>query len=297
MIGEAPGALRFVASAAGALPWSDLPVFGRALGAFVGDVLRVRRAHVEAAMTAAGIPQPELEAAAMYRGLGTSFAELLWLGGPVRDLTEVVEIEPGTRATWREHAARGRGLVVAASHTGNWDLAAVATARLLDPLTVITKRLSLGAVDALWQWTRRRYGVTLVPAAGALRSAQGVVEGGGAVAMMIDQVPATRAHASVCTFLGQQAWVDRAPAVLAARTGASLLVTAAERIEGGRQRLSILHAEVPPPDAGLAWATEATGRATEALDRFVRRRPSEWLWMHRRWKDPGRPLPTPRSLR
>ncbi|CAN5733452.1 N/A [soil metagenome] len=293
-LGASPGPLRFLTHVAGGLPWSDLPVFGRALGAFVGDVLRVRRAHVEAAMTRAGVAEPALEAAQMYRDLGTSFAELLWLGGAARDLSAHVEIDAATRRTWRDHDALGRGLVVAASHTGNWDLAAASTAQLLGPLTVVTKRLSLGAVDALWQWTRRRYGVTLIPPTGALARARTVLAGGGAVAMMIDQVPASRAHASPCTFLGQEAWVDRAPAILALRMGAPLLVTASERLADGRQRLSILSAEVPLRDAGPDWARAATERATAALDRFVRARPRAWLWMHRRWKDP---LPTPRAVR
>jgi KDO2-lipid IV(A) lauroyltransferase len=261
-------------------------VFGHALGAFVGGALRVRRAHVEASMERAGIPNAAEEAAAMYRALGTSFTELLWLGGATRDLSRFVVLDDETRKTWNTNAALGRGLVVAASHTGNWDLAAAATAQLLGPLTVVTKRLSLRVVDALWQWTRRRYGVTLIPPAGAFAVARGVLGRGEAVAMMIDQVPAVTAHAVRCTFLGQEAWVDRAPAVLSARSGAPLLVTASERMEDGRQRLAILHAEVPPVRAGASWIDSATERATRALDTFVRRRPSEWLWMHRRWKEP-----------
>ncbi len=42
-----------------ALVFSDLGVFGGALGAFVGGALRVRRAHVEAAMARAGVERPQ----------------------------------------------------------------------------------------------------------------------------------------------------------------------------------------------------------------------------------------------
>lgn len=283
-LGASAGPLRALAGLAGSLVWADLPVFGEALGAFVGDVLRVRRAHVEASMERAGVSP--LHAGAMYRRLGTSFFELLSLGGAERDLAAHVALSPETRALWNELARPGRGIVVAASHTGNWDLAAAATATLLGPLTVVTKRLSLGAVDALWQWTRRRYGLSLVPPEGALAAVRPQLARGRAVAMMIDQVPMTRAHALRCTFLGQEAWVDRAPALVAARTGAAFAVTAARRRDDGRQELAILHAERPVRAA--SWVDEATVRATSALDRFVREHPADWLWMHRRWKDPGR---------
>lgn len=292
-----PGPLRFLAAAAGALPFRDLPVFGRALGALVGDVLRVRRAHVEAAMERAGILAPAAAAGAMYRALGTSFAELLWLGGARSEVEPFVALDDGTRREFGALLARGRGMVLAASHTGNWDLAAVATARMLGPLTVVTKRLSLGVVDRLWQWTRRSHGVELVQGGpGTLGAVRGALARGRAVAMMIDQVPAARAHAVPCTFLGQEAWVDLAPALVALRSGAPLVVTTAERIEDGRQRLAIASVDVPPATGrGATWAIEATERATAALEAFVRRRPSEWLWMHRRWKDPAGPAPLART--
>ncbi len=291
---RSPGPLALLAGAAGALAFADLPVLGRALGAFVGGVLRVRRAHVEAAMARAGIADPSATAAEMYRSLGVSFLELLWLGGARRpELEARVAIAPPTRRAIAELLAPGRGFVLAASHTGNWDLAAVATAHVLGPIAVVTKRLSLGPADRLWQWTRSQLGVSLVEGGvGALAGARAALAGGRAVAMMIDQVPPSRAHALPCTFLGQSAWVDRAPALVALRAGVPLVVTTAERLDDGRQRLSIAAIDAPPARRKSAWADQATERATAALDAFVRRRPTEWLWMHRRWKEPAPLAPT-----
>jgi hypothetical protein len=46
----------------------------------------------------------------------------------------------------------------------------------------------------------------------------------------------------------------------------------------------VLQVIAPPRRAARAWIAEATASATRALEGFVRAHPSQWLWMHRRWK-------------
>lgn len=236
-------------------------------------------------MRRAGVESARAEASAMYRSLGTSVCEFLWLAGHGDDAMRHVSIDPPSRARWQDVLAMNRGVVIAASHTGNWDLAACAIARTIE-LLVVTKRLAVRSLDRLWQVTRARRGVGLVSDRGALAQARAVLARGGAVAMMIDQVPDSLRHAQRVVFLDQAAWVDRAPATLAARAGAPLVVAASRRDRSGDHVLEVLEILVPPRRAGQAWVDQATGQATQALDRFVRARPSQWLWLHRRWREP-----------
>lgn len=114
--------------------------------------------------------------------------------------------------------------------------------------------------------------------------------------MMIDQVPLSPTHASPVSFLGQTAATDRAPAALAASARVPLVVAAARRDDAGHQVLYVLDVVEVPPRPSRAWVLAATRTATRALDAFVRRYPSQWLWMHRRWKPMLRgnpPCPTP----
>jgi Kdo2-lipid IVA lauroyltransferase/acyltransferase len=277
--------MRALAAVVGGLPWRWLGVVGAALGWIAGSVLRVRRAHVEQAMRAAGIVRPAAEARAMYRSLGTSALEFLHLAGAAVHPSRHVRIEPASERRWEEALAQGRGVVVAASHTGNWDLAACAVARRVE-LLVVTKRLSLRSLDAFWQEARAAQGVRLAEARGAMRRARAELRRGGAVAMMIDQVPERSRHAIAVDFLGRTAWVDRAPAVLAATSGAPLVVAASRREAGGEHVLVVLGVIEPPSRSHGEWVREATVAATRALDEFIRAHPSQWLWLHRRWKRP-----------
>ncbi len=274
--------LQAIARGAAAVPFSDLSVFGDALGAFVGSALRVRRAHVEEAMRRAGVRDADANARAMYASLGTSVLEVMWLAGRERNLRDVVTIDASARRVLSD-ARASCGAVLAASHTGNWEIASCYVATTL-PLLIVTKHLSVGFVDRFWQASRARYGVTTVAAQGAYGRARRHIADRGAVAMMIDQVPNRASHGLALPFLGADAWVDRAPATVAARTGALFVVPAARRLADGTQELVVLDALAPPPRASRAWIDDATARATSLLDRFVRENPSEWLWMHRRWK-------------
>ena len=279
--------LRVLAALVGCLPWRALEGAGRVLGWLVGSVLRIRRAHVEAAMTAAGVASPSREARAMYAALGRSAFEFLWMARRGPEAVERVVVEPEAEGAWRAALARGKGVVVAASHTGNWDLAACAMARDVEFL-VVTKRLSHVAVDRFWQSARAGLGVRLAEARGAMRAAREVLGRGGAVAMMIDQVPSSPRHATELEFLGRPALVDRGPAAMAVASGAPLVVAAGRRV-GDAQVLHVLAVVEPPADdrgaiSRRAWIAKATAEATYVLDRFVRAYPSQWLWMHRRWK-------------
>jgi len=166
-------------------------------------------------MRAAGIVRAEVEARAMYASLGASAVEFLWMAVRGRPALAGVRFDEESRVRWHDALGRGRGVVVAASHTGNWDMAACAVARDVE-LLVVTKHLRVRWLDRFWQSTRARLGVSLSDAHGAIARSRAVLRRGGVVAMMIDQVPLSPSHASPVAFLGQTAATDRAPAALAA---------------------------------------------------------------------------------
>lgn len=283
--GRSTGAWPALAWLVGLLPWHALGWIGTLFGWVAGSVLRIRRQHVESAMLAAGIAAPARNARAMYRSLGISAGEFLWLASRGAEALAHVQIDPGSRVAWIGALSRGRGVVLAASHTGNWDLGACAVAQEIH-LLVITKHLTARSLDAFWQSTRASHGVSLAPASGAVGRAREVLRAGGAVAMMMDQVPGSKDHALCGTFLGASAWLARGPAVVAARNAAPLVVTACRRDERGAHRLHVLAVLEPPFKATRAWVDDATRAASRALDEFVRAHPDQWLWLHRRWKEP-----------
>jgi len=290
---------RGLARAFAVLPWGWLRAAGAVIGWIAGSLLRIRRAQVEAALRSSGIPAPAPNARAMYRSLGTSAAEFLWLVGRGADARRHARVDERSRALLAAALSRGCGVVLAASHTANWDMAACAMAATLKawgagPFLVVTKRLRARGLDRFWQEARAARGVSLAGAGDAMARVRAVLGSGGAVAMMIDQVPALPRHAVRGVVLGRPAWIDRSPATVAARHRAPLLVTAGRRDREGEHHLAVLAVFEPPKRAGRAWIDATTFAASAALDEFVRAHPDQWLWLHRRWRAP---LPERRSPR
>jgi KDO2-lipid IV(A) lauroyltransferase len=201
-------------------------------------------------------------------------------------------MDDACRDALRSAGARGRGVVVATAHTGNWDLAACAAARWLarepgvgGPLHVVTKRLRMASLDASWQRLRADRGVALVDAAGAVPRVRAALAAREVVALLIDQVPERRSGVATFPFLGAPARHDMAPAILAARARAPIVLVLGHRTSGGRHRLEC-HAVIDPEElhAGDGSLQRAAARLAGALERFVEEHPEQWLWLHRRWK-------------
>jgi len=292
---QGPLWMRLVARLVGLLPYSALRSFGAALGALVGGLVRVRRRHVESAMQRAGVLSPRRAAAAMYGSLGAGLFELLWTAGrPAEPLASRLVVSPRAADLFERALARGRGVVVATAHTGNWDLAACAAAAWLSTragpsgrapaLHVITKRLSWRALDRTWQTLRAERGVLLVDARGASSRVREALARGDVVAMMIDQAPERAAGVAELPFLGAPAWCDLAPVLLAARARAPVVVAFGRRRDDGLHELDAFDLIEPEALASRNDVVTVAARITDALASFVLTHPSQWLWLHRRWK-------------
>ncbi len=218
----------------------------------------------------------------MYASLATGVVELLWLAGRRRRISELARVDPAS-APLLSSVLRSGGAVFAASHTGNWELAACALAERCK-LSVLVKPVTMGTFEDFMKRMRKRYAVGRLTGEGALTEARALLESGGAVAVLIDQVPRRAENAEVVSFLGEDALADRTPAALAASVGCPLVMTASRRDEEGRHWLHVLSVSHPPRRGRAEWVRHATRETTDELAAFVRSYPDQWLWLHRRWK-------------
>ncbi|MFO0662068.1 MAG: lysophospholipid acyltransferase family protein [Polyangiaceae bacterium] len=268
------------------LPWSVLRELGAALGWLVGSVVRVRRREVVDRIERAGFHSAELVASAMYTSLGTGLFELLAISADTRPIASRVELTERAREVFER--IRHRGAIVATAHTGCWDLVGCAMAELA-PLCVVTKRLSVGSLDRVWQASRRRRGIRLIEARGALAAARDAMSRGELVVFPIDQVPERDSGVLIHPFLGHLARHDMAPALLAARLRVPLVLALGRRV--GEKHVIDVRLVADPRDAHVlrdesprSWIVSTTRRAADALGEFIREEPAQWLWLHRRWK-------------
>ena len=119
------------------------------------------------------------------------------------------------------------------------------------------------------------------------RGVLGHLRAGGFLAMLADQKMNDGIQA---TLFGLPAMTPSAGAALALRFRCPLLPAHAERLGPARFRI-IVEPPLSLPDSGDRPADIAalTQAMNDCLERWIRARPAEWLWLHRRWpKDAAR---------
>jgi KDO2-lipid IV(A) lauroyltransferase len=79
-----------------------------------------------------------------------------------------------------------------------------------------------------------------------------------------------------------------APAALALKLGAAIVPISNERLKGARFRMAVHEPIAFAPTGDHDRDVFAlTTRINEVIEEQVRHRPSQWLWIHRRWPKEG----------
>jgi KDO2-lipid IV(A) lauroyltransferase len=173
---------------------------------------------------------------------------------------------------------RGRGVLFATGHLGNWELSAYAHALLSAPMSVVARPLDNPLLEAFAASRRALSGNRILGRGGYLRPLVEALRANRAVGILVDQ-NTTADRGVFIDFFGVKACVDAGFARLAARTGAAVIPGFAVWRE--RERRYVLKFYEPVAMTGGELADTQAVHA--ALERAIREYPEQWLWIHRRW--------------
>jgi KDO2-lipid IV(A) lauroyltransferase len=289
------GAVVAVREIARRLPDAAVSALGSAIGL---TFYALDRSHRRVALT--NLEQcfpnrPASERRAVARGafkhFGQVLLKLLTFSALTPDqMMERSEYEGDERV--RLAYAKGQGILFFTGHFGFWELHALAHGVKLRPIGVLARALDNPRLNDLLERVRTRTGNHVIYRQGAVRRVMKTLAAGEGVALLIDQHMHSP-DAIYVNFFERPAATTSMLAALALRTGAPVVPVFALPLPGGRYRMIYEHA-VDPPDADTPDAVrEFTQRCTDVLEMYVRRHPSLWLWMHRRWRDVPLPEGTP----
>ena len=246
-----------------------------------GRILRGDLVRRQLAMVYPDAPPDDLErlVRAVYDHLGRTAAEVL-LEDPGR-LEDSVEVRPGWDAL-DAALARGRGVIAATGHIGNFELGGRVLARRHRVLDVVKPQRN-PYFDRYMDRLRRRNGIGTVPVDGSGPSVLAHLRGGGVVTLLVDQ---DAGKAGLRTeFLGHPASSWPGAARISLRTGCPVLPMAIVREDDGRHVLRLGEA-LDPEDYrdGPEEVRRYTAAISAAVEEFILARPGQWFWVHRRWK-------------
>jgi KDO2-lipid IV(A) lauroyltransferase len=182
--------------------------------------------------------------------------------------------------------ARGRGVLVATAHLGNWELSAFAHAWMAAPMHIVVRPLDNPRIDALVERYRALSGNHIIEKKDAARGILKALKSGDAVGILIDQ-NTTLDQGVFIDFFGMKACAGTAFAKLAHHSGAAVVPGFALWSDEEQRYILRFYPEIPISGD----IRQDTQRVHAQLESVIRQHPDQWLWIHRRWKTrpPGEP--------
>jgi KDO2-lipid IV(A) lauroyltransferase len=185
-------------------------------------------------------------------------------------------------ATINADATEGRGTMCITAHCASWDLIG-SFAAAVRPTVVIARRPNDPRLSGLADRLRERAGVEVVFQDESPRPLLRRLRDHGVVGILADQ-DVRRVAGTFVPFFGREAYTPTAPILLAQAAGATVRMIIAAREKGGYRAVIGERIPVPPKSEGDAGIRRATLAWTQFLEAEIRKRPEQWVWMHRRWK-------------
>ena len=216
----------------------------------------------------------------VFRYLGYSAAELLKLEQIWEEREQRIEfvLEPEAR----KHMESKRATVFMTAHVGAWQVASLVTRQFGFTINAIYAPESNPIIQHLLLGSRRSFGEKLISADAGPRPLIKALKAGESIIMAMDTRPDT---GKLIPFFGVDALTNTSAVGLALRTGAAVVVSRAERLPGGRYRVTVYDPLVSPiPDSPVKeQAVAMTEIVHHHFEDWIREYPQEWVCLKRRW--------------
>ena len=267
----------------GLLPLDRASAIGGTVARAIGPRLGIsKRARLNIGRAFPELSQAEIAdlMAGMWDNLGRVAAEY-------PHLRAIRIFEPGGRVETHgfEHmdraVAAGRRMIIFSGHIANWEIGILAAVQYGIEVAQIYRAANNPLVDRMITRFRSIGGELIPKGAVAARRAIAVLRRGAHLTMLADQ---KMNDGIPVPFFGRAAMTASALAVLALRFDCDVLPARVERLGGAHFRLTVFP-PLPLPRSGDHHGDVAAlmARVNQTLEEWIRDRPEEWFWLHRRW--------------
>jgi KDO2-lipid IV(A) lauroyltransferase len=253
----------------------------RWLGPFFGVSKRARR-NLHAAFPELSDAEIEAIVRRMWDNLGRVVAEY-------PHLRKIEIFAPGGRVEahgferFHQAIAAGRRMIMFSGHLANWELAHISIMQAGVRTVIVYRAMNNPIVDRMLARLRGGSREYVPKGAVAARRAVAALRQGTHVAMFTDQ---KFNNGIPVPFFGRPAMTPPAMARLALRYDCDVYPLRMERLHGARFRLTVEEKlELPHSGDRNADIAALMAAANATIERWIRERPEQWLWLHNRWPD------------
>lgn len=269
------------------LPLSWVSVFGKWIGLLSYFLLgRERKRALLHLSWAFGKEKTQKEIRALtkriFANLGRNFTE--WQKMPALTSQEIqARVEVQNFEVITEALKKGKGVIFLTAHLGNWEWSASYVSSLGYPVHVLAKRIYFEPYNQFLTSLRRSHNVEIIYQDDSPKKILKVLAQNEVLGVLPDQ-DVDKVNGVFVPFFGKEAYTPTGPVALAMASGAALIPAFIVR---GKKKFKLIFEE--PLEIKRTGNKEEdlkrhTLEWTQILERYIRKYPDQWVWMHRRWR-------------
>lgn len=245
---------------------------------------RVANRNLEMALPDLSADQRDTIIRGIFRNFGRLLAEFSYFPYFTPQNIDKAVIYEGLD-NFLEAKARGKGVLFLTGHVGAWELSSFSHAVYGHPHNILVRNIDNPKIDKLVHYYRTCRGNVAIDKNNSVRAILQALRRGEAVGILID-LNTVRNQGVFVDFFGIDACSTTGLATLALRTGAAVVpgfLIWDEKL--GKHRLHFEPAlEIIDTGDQKADIHSNTAQFNKVIEKFARRYPDQWLWVHRRWK-------------
>ncbi|NQU95885.1 MAG: mitochondrial fission ELM1 family protein [Candidatus Omnitrophica bacterium] len=214
----------------------------------------------------------------VYRNIGQIFFEILSLTKVnkkyIDKYIDVVNAEDKYKLT--DHP---NGVILLTAHFGNWELSGMTSAIKGFPLVVLAREQSMKKLNGLLNRLRESKGLQVVTKGITTRYIVKALHQGKTIGMVGDQDAGKTG--TLVEFFGRPASTAPGSARIAQKTGAYIIPAFMARVKGPYHKAILEEAIKIEKKEDI---TPYLAKYNKLLEKYVRKHPEQYLWLHKRWK-------------
>ncbi len=259
---------------------------GRFFGGMAFAFNRKRRliayANLKAAFAKEKSPE-ELRAITkdVYVNLFQTFSEIVSLTKVNKDyVNKYVEVVNMERI---ENAAKsGRGTMLLTGHFGDWELSSLVSAMKGFPITVLAREQKMKRLNELLNRLRESKGCKVVRKGMSTKNILRELYKKSMVGILSDQDAGKKG--TFANFFGRPTSAHLGPFEIAKHTDSIILPNFIVRVNGPFHKLYLEDYIDVRHSMGREGLVDGLQRYMMLLEKYIRKYPAQWLWLHKRWK-------------
>lgn len=277
--------LRAISALACAMPRQLCEFFGRLLGNLAWLLVPPKRKALARGQIKMCLQVDDAAADRIAKASTVRFGPMLFevLRFPVirKNPEQYVRIEGLEKL--QQGMAAGKGAVIAAAHSGNWELMGGAFAMAGIPLVGVAMKQKDSAADQFINEYRTLIGMHITYKTG-VREMFAMLKKGWAIGLIMDQ-DTNRHDGIVLDFFGRPTNCTPGAASMARFQGVPIFTSFMHRDAGGNHTLVVDGPfYVEKTDDKREDIRRTTQKINDAIEGHVKKYPEEWFWLHDRWK-------------